>query len=1073
MASTSSSGSASASVTLPPLSSSQTASSHTHDVGRVQHAAASAALHFDFELRASGHGSRQGRGSRREPHTQPQRQQMKSRQSTLAANKPRTLSRQGAHVASSPVLPLSAPTTHSSSTSHLLPSHLRSPRSQLAYYLSASRGWREHDDDDQGEIELDHEYEEEHKYGLETEAKPVSRPRTATGGVSGSGHSSVLTPRSRYERLAESVRQISFDHDATNADNLRPLASSASSPAILAASDPFQHSLSTSTSTSSLSSYPSSSSLISLYSSSLGMAAAVRDENQRARRLAERYATLAAARKARRRQKKEGGGAAGMGMQDDDDDEAEFDDGDEYGLESGSMMESSVSSLSKSTSKRKGGLPPGQQLLQQIHAIMRSVAEEKEGLAAALAGALAGSKGTTGGEKRRNIHHDHDDAADGGDDGRVDGSVGHAASKKKDAALRSVIQQYLEASGIAGSVAAGGSSFAVGSSVSAAVDGDDRVSRPGHSRGRGSTGSVVGGGDVLKEREGASTFTTSKITRDVKLVLDYLKGNTVARQELMDRVKRRQEQKKLKKERERAAMIAAAREASGQGGQGGQGTFHPDDLNLIRRNQREAGQMTAAARAAERAAHMERERARLAAARATKAQLDSAHEAATQSLAAGIRRRFGEEAAGAGQKRVGGVDERVQRFQSGWLMLLQLAPLTHHFQTQLKATIQNRITSQVHSFLHPLLQRNYIMNVSARLHASRSTALGAIKRACLRWVRRWKWRRRRTSALTLYRFLTLISNANALRQGLKDSSQRSQVMKLQQWWRNMEMVIESQRKLLELKWNRREQQLIYEWQRKMRKEERLAARASGGRDGSRGSMSSKKSLPPHLLGSRPSHHSASSRRSTAGSVDFTNALTRFHANNAAAAGVDADSDGSPVFAPKRIPKSMKRSIIKEIVRERRAEHRTKRRAYTKLVDRWQMEHAHEIELVKARRELANKQQMMLDQDLAPPPAPTFKLLPHNTELDQIILQASKQYVLSKLRGATMTTNNNNSNTTNNPSTSPTLSTSSTQNAQLSSDSLTGSRKHSVYLAPDSHTASRSATPLPHTDIVEEEDEELS
>jgi hypothetical protein len=104
-----------------------------------------------------------------------------------------------------------------------------------------------------------------------------------------------------------------------------------------------------------------------------------------------------------------------------------------------------------------------------------------------------------------------------------------------------------------------------------------------------------------------------------------------------------------------------------------------------------------------------------------------------------------------------------------------------------------------------------------------------------------------------------------------------------------------------------------------------------------------------------------------------------------------------MMAPKRVPRPLKREFIKRYVLRKRAAFRQQVRQHEVLEARWHDLHKHELELLKARSERGFQE----SNTLQPPPKPVFRLLPPMHELDAMITQASKQYVLSKLRGATM------------------------------------------------------------------------
>ena len=865
---------------------------------------------------------------------------------------------------------------HSSSAT-TLPNHLKTTSQKLEYYLNWNKGWVP----DEG----------------------------SSSSLSGSSPSvtGVLTPRTRYDRLAQSVSAVPFreekelhahsavappastaltskgrNHTLTPlaARGARTLTGSASTPALHQGrtlisslsqaslhSNSFHHdddnhdddgmhfdpSVTSSSSflSDSLTPIPSrrrpalflppSEFLAALMPDSVGVAHAVAHENERARAMAERFAQLMVQRKARRKARRRVGGmisnanSTGAAHESDGDDSP-----DEIGVEH--LIAPSIGN-----NKRKPGLHHGQSILHQIQQIVRTVTEEKD---AANGGAA----------KRRATHAQHDDdddelnmrlnAKDDRSKSSMSGANGH------EVALQTVIQAYMESTGLAGSVMAGGAS-AVSS----------------------------GGSGTIKDRDGTSTFTTAKITRDVRLVLDYLKSNPVLKQELFDKIERRQALKRAQ-QAERAKTEP-----------------HLQQQSKVKLNILDAGNYVESRRQAVREAHR-RERARQERQQSNKAEIDAYWNARMRMN--DMNATYGPEMM-ARRARENAENERQAHVAWGWAMLSQLIPITYQFKARMKEILRQRFKSQVAASIVPTIRRAYVLNVTSKLNEERALALEKIKKCMVRYIRRWKWRKRREACLNVWKFLTLVKNAYSIRQGLKDSSLRSQIVKLQLWWRSNLEVIQSQNALIELAWNRCEARLIKSW---MRQQKLNAKRAAASQSPSpAGVARTKRPIPAHLLGTNSPHR----QRRLSTDMAFANTLANFNFNsNLHGSGrhhgeSEMERDAQQGLAPKRIPRQQKREVIARFVKKRRHAYRQAMRNHQHVLRVWLDDHKHEIELRKARRELgfrngvssASASSSSNDSPLEPPPPPVFKLLPTNDELEHMIMNASKQYVLNKLRGA--------------------------------------------------------------------------
>lgn len=800
-----------------------------------------------------------------------------------------------------------------SASAHTLPSHLHSTSDKIEFFLNWNKGWGDNDAD----------------------GSSSSATTAAQQIVSG-----VLTPRTRYDRLAQSVAAVPFASDeAKERDgriaplNLGPrtLGSSASSPALLGRnySHSSLHGPPASSNTRGGAAPPSlfmppSEFLARLMPESLGVSYAVAAENARAALLAERFQTLLGARKARKKNRKramaDGKPTNDMDSVSSDSSSDELDDG----------VAPAHDTAAAGGAKRKPGTQHGAALLHQIQSIVRTVTEEKEA-ALGLTGPAVKRRGGGGG--------DSDDEAPRAAAAK---DTSKAAMTADDVRLQSVIQAYMETTGLVGTVAAGGASS-------------------------------TGGGTILA-RDGSSTFTTAKITRDVRLVLDSFKTNPVLRADLFARIAARTAEKKAQDASRMAASGVLVRSQL--------------PLNRVAANTAAAWSHTESAREAARAEVAKRERARIQRARENKAAIDAIWLARSRERDLEVLRNCGPEML-ARRARENAEAERVAHVAWGWIMFTRLIPRTQHLRWRLREIVQARITAQTAAFLVPAVRRSYVLNVTFRLTETRALALEKIKRVMVRYVRRWKWRKRRAACLHVWRLLALAKNARAIRHGLKDSSLRAQIVKLQTWWRGILLIVSCQQSLVERAWNRRETALIKNWAKKQKK---AAAAAAAN----------------NALTRKPGPQRGMSTGHARGMSDFASTLGS--SLNPRAAQLERDTPQG--LAPKRVPRAQKREVIERYVKRRRVAFRIAMRAHAIELQAWTDEHAHEIELRNARSELGLRIGSFADasgvgsgasrgvlETLVPPSRPRLHLLPSGSDLENMILSANKQYVLSKLRGA--------------------------------------------------------------------------
>jgi hypothetical protein len=323
---------------------------------------------------------------------------------------------------------------------------------------------------------------------------------------------------------------------------------------------------------------------------------------------------------------------------------------------------------------------------------------------------------------------------------------------------------------------------------------------------------------------------------------------------------------------------------------------------------------------------------------------------------------------------------KTKKFQLAWIMMSQLVTRTRNIKQNMKYIIDKRIENETEQLFTTKFDSIYYNSLTWQQLNRRETARMILERSLTRYARKWKFRRQRAAALDIWKLLTLVKAAQAIRQGLKDSSVRSQIVKIQSWWRRILKIIIAQRNLIEVKWLRREQLIARQTARKNQERRRSLAGHSGIVNNIGG-----------LSISPMSGLQLVNRRNLLTGQDFLSSPIRTaNSGKKVARGIDLD-----MTAYKPVPKSYRKQTIAQLVASRRSSHRAKLRMHFKALQRFHQLHSHEIELARARADLGMKNEWM--KVPKEPEAPRMIHIPPNEELDAAIEAASKSFYLTKLQ----------------------------------------------------------------------------
>jgi hypothetical protein len=487
---------------------------------------------------------------------------------------------------------------------------------------------------------------------------------------------------------------------------------------------------------------------------------------------------------------------------------------------------------------------------------------------------------------------------------------------------------------------------------------------------------------TLGEVEDSSINPSSNsATNSVKIILDYYRNNNQAREELEQRVERTKQHKlsqtkhfgeQLKKNKELAA------------------NYSPDYVKKLRRN----------------IAERDQNKRKLAEQRKLAADLANSRANDGNSMQLFTTEQL---------KRIAAEKERkfkLQRVQVSWLMMTKLIPITNLFQNQLISSISHRIEAETQEFVTKSMQEIYQNSITWQYQQRKAQASEVLRRSIGRWACKWRFRRNRRLAGELWKFLTLVKTMTAIRSGLRESSVRSQIVKLQCWWRIHYSVIKAQRNLIEIKWNRRENIISKQAMRLAGDMEQLNKGESAAIDGLFTSRSHHN--PTEIIETSVTMEQNAINKAERGKTKATAPASSNSSTNLSLKAPNSPGHGTRTVPPslkrektainrgidlsvashKQIPKQQRRETVNFIVAKRRAQYRAVLRFHFAQVAQFLRVHAHDIELSKARLELGiSSERANIPQ---PPRRPTFKLIPSNSEIDAAINNAAKAFYLTKL-----------------------------------------------------------------------------